>query len=415
MSLRKPKHHAVQITALALLLVTALLTAQPARGADLKTQVSALKQFLRENGVADPDLAGPVNAFLAYLSELIDLRSELNSLNAVIGMAASFDNSRYSSSATSMDTALTKELYPSTLRFRAATKFIFSSQSVQNELTSILINYDYYLTPNIELYSFLERFSDSFMSIKQRYESGVGVKFEFDADPLRGRSSGGLSPAARSARNEEALMEAREKAELVGRYFELKDRFLASPLIGRLGDKLIHVHAILESIERDRRSTELGLEKKRSPFNLGLALSVFSEVEQADIDTDTIDPSTGENIQLLMDPVQLYRFTIRPSFNWKLSDSVTLSSQLYWKGSSMGFLKDARLDLYSKLDFRVAKDFLWGGPLSVSLDYQFHYDWRPPALPAAQVRDYAARGIALKYTAGEKYHHYMAIKFNVSL
>ena len=414
MSVRRPKHHAVQISALALLLLTALLVALPAAGADLKTQVSALKQFLRDNDVVETDLAGPVHAFLAYLGELIDLRSELSSLNAVIGMAASFDNSRFSSSATTMDAALTKELYPSTLRFRAATKFIFTSQSVQNELTSILINYDYYLTPHVELYSFLERFSDSFMSIKQRYESGVGVKFELDADPLRG-TRGGRPPVPRSARNEEALMEAWEKAELASRYFVLKDRFLASPLIERLGDKLIHVRAILESIERDRRSTELGLAKKRSPFNVGLALSVFSEVEQADIDTATIDPSTGENIQILMDPIQLFRFTIRPSFNWKISDSVTLSSQLYWKGSSIDFFKDARLDLYSRLDFRVARDFLWGGPLSVALDYQFHYDWRPPAIPAVQVLDYAARGIDLKFTAGEKYHHYMAIKFNVSL
>ncbi len=413
--MRQVQSRPARFASLVLLLALACLAAQPAPGADLKTQVSALKQFLRDNDIVEPDPAGPVHAFLAYLGELIDLRSELSSLNATIGMAASFDNSRYSSSATTMDASLTKELYPSTLRFRAATKFIFTSQSVQNELTSILINYDYYLTPHVELYSFLERFSDSFMSIKQRYESGVGIKFELDADPLRGTRRDGQASGGRSARNEEALMEAREKAELASRYFELKDRFLASPLVGRLGDKLIHVRALLESIERDRRSTELGLAKKRSPFNAGLALSVFSEVEQADIDTDTIDPSTGENIQILMDPIQLFRFTIRPSFNWKISDSVTLSSQLYWKGSSIDFFKDARLDLYSRLDFRVARDFLWGGPLSVSLDYQFHYDWRPPAIPAAQVLDYAARGIDLKFTAGERYHHYMAIKFNVSL
>jgi len=410
------KHHrglsSFGSVSVALALIILICSSQIAAAQDLKAQVRSLRAVFKENKTLVNDKDEPVSTFFAYLDKLMEVKSDLGASSVTISAAGCFDNGRYSAGAVDVKTSIARDLYPHTLRFEAASKFMFSPASVQNELTSILINYDHYLSKKVELYGFIQRFSDSFMSIKQRYESGLGIKLEFDAQPhkraLSGTSSAGPIDIQTGRQRQVATLEE---------YLKLRNEFIGYiQKSGLSREDKETIYQGLSIIDRERKDTEIAVIKKESPFTWGLALSFLSEVEQAEIDTGTVDPETQKNIIVLIDPSQFFRLSVRPSFRWQLSDTVSLNSQFYWKPSlrKTGFLKDSRLDIISKMNFIVAKDFLWGGPASVSVDYQFHYDWMPPMIPSELIQSYVDRGITLRFDSGAKFHHYYAVNFSIS-
>jgi hypothetical protein len=377
-----------------------------APAADLKSQVQSLKALLKEKGLlnekeksTDPRIIG----FLACLDRLVQLKTDLAALEASLSASGCFDDGRYNSGAVDVQADVNRSSYPHELRFRASSKFLFSPTVVQNELTSTLLNYDHHLSEHLEVYGFIERFSDSFMSIKQRYESGVGFKLEFDTRPRAERR--------RDASEDLIASRTLEEYPDLERYFE--ECIKSSTLIPDDKDAILEGARILST---EHRYVTIARLKKQSPFSWGIAFSLLSEVEQAEINTDTVDPETQKTINVILNPSQFFRLTVRPSFTWRFSKAASLNSQLYWKGSLRKagvFFTDSRLDLRSEMKFNVAKDFIWGGPASVSIDYQFHYDWMPPAIPEDQVRNYSDRDIILKYTSGGNYHHYVAVRFNI--
>jgi hypothetical protein len=75
---------------------------------------------------------------------------------------------------------LSRGTYPREVRFRASTDFQLKNGKQQENVTELLINYDYHPAKNIETFGFLERFTDDFLSIRERYEIGGGAKFERD-------------------------------------------------------------------------------------------------------------------------------------------------------------------------------------------------------------------------------------------
>jgi hypothetical protein len=368
---------------------------QVAVAQNLKSQVQNLETTLKENNLRDNK---DVTHFLEYLHKLIDLRSEVAGFDTSIAASGGFDNGRYSSSAVDAQMGVERTFYPHALRFKTASKFIFSPSSIQNEMTSILVNYDYYLSKNVEVYGFIERFSDSYMGIKQRYESGFGFLLEFDSEPSKGLS-----------------LEGAKEMVTLQLYDDLRENFARcineSPINEETKETIL---LDLQRIDREHKNIRYTLQKKRSPFTWVIAFSLFSEVEQVEVNTGTVDPETHKDIIVPIEPGQFYRLTLRPSFRWRLSDVVSLSSWFYWKASLRkvkSFFDDSRLDIYSNLDFKLAKDLLWGGAASVSLDYQFHYDWMPPMLTNEQIDYYLERNLNLLFVRAGKFHNYLAVKF----
>jgi len=382
-------------------------------GQDLKSRVDNLKAFIKEK-LPNVDVQNQkIKAYLNFMDVLVGKKRDINVLKATISPLGLIDNARNSSMSASFDTNITKDLYPNALRFKTSTKFSFSNNSVQNEITSILFNYDYYLSDTLELYGFMERFTDSFMSIKQRYELGSGVKFEYGLDPI----ASFVKNPNKSISGEDKRVEEKVLVKFLAGYGRLRGEFLefiwACVEEPDLRDQIL---ALIEPFERDVKLIKIAYKKKRSVLTVGIAFSLFSEVEQAELNTGAKDPTTSKDIIVLLDPAQMLRLTIRPSIAWKISDSAELSSALYWKlplarGVNL-FGQDDRVDFQTKFDLQVAKDFIWGGPASLSLEYQYHFDRNPPALSADQRLKY--RDMALLYFHAGKSHGYYALKFNIS-
>jgi hypothetical protein len=192
-------------------------------------------------------------------------------------------------------TKIIKGGYPREFRFTTKSSFRFANDDLEDRVTAMLLNYDYYLRPKTEIYSFIERFSDSYLSIEERFEIGIGVKFEFPFMDL-------VNPKT---------------------YNRIDSLFTAVDKIPR-GKYLSEKQYQDMKMEKDMSLTYL--EKKERRLNCGLAFSIFRELERPDeiripeMDT-TVTPESE----------QCYRFVIRPSFVLRATSELTLSGECYYK------------------------------------------------------------------------------------
>lgn len=386
-----------------------------------------------------------VAAFLKAAAELQKIGARLGSLKAGFSFGYTGDRSysgdsiRDSNHLLNVDTNIVKDQYPSALKFRTSTKLLLSKGSLQNESSTILLSLNHYLLPFLEGYVFTEKFSDSFMSIKQRYEMGAGFKFEYNFDPIRGdpavdpvRTLEALTPPGAGA-PPRALRRTLELAEkrFMDLFPSLEEGFLrALKEAGVPPDDLTVIFSCLETVERVYDRIDTALAKDRSWLNVGIAFSAFSEVEQDEIAPYYYTP-TGQKVSksYLLDPEQRFRFVIRPSLEWFIADGVSLTSMLYVKlPLSAPYTKliildaenpsqktryyDWRVDSATDLKFNLGRNLSWGGDISLTLEYQYHFDNAPPGLPES-LGGVTFLGMGLKNTVAATSHQFYMVKFNV--
>jgi hypothetical protein len=386
-----------------------------------------------------------VAAFLSALGELQKIDLRLGSLKAGFSFGYTGDRSysgsepRDSNHLLNVDTNIVKDRYPSALKFRTSSKLLLSKGALQNESSTILLSLNHYLFPFLEGFVFTEKFSDSFMSIKQRYEMGAGFKFEFTIDPIR------RDPDADPVRALEALTREgsdvppkalRRTAELAEKRIldllpSLEESFLRALKDAEVvPEDLSGIFSCLETMERAYARVDEALVKARSWLTAGVAFSAFSEVEQDEIAPYYYSPS-GQKVSksYLLDAEQRFRFVIRPSVEWIIADGVDLTSMLYFKlplgapytkliildsenPSRKTRYYDWRVDSTTDLKFNLGRNMSWGGDISLTLEYQYHFDNAPAGLPET-LAGVTFQGMGLKNTVAATSHQYYMLKFNV--
>jgi len=436
-------------TLLAALLILAA-AGTPARAQDLSGPLDKLARLmdtvknaegktLRLSGNAD------VAAFLRAVADLQKIDQRLGTMRATFSFGYSGDRSysgddiRDSNHLVNVDTNIVKDRYPSALKFRTSTKLLLSRGSLQNESSTILLSLNHYLEPWLETYVFTEKFSDSFMSIKQRYEMGAGLKLEFNVDPIRSdpaldpiRTLDALTPAG-AAVPPRALRRTLELAEkrFMDDFPSLEEGFFrAIKAAGVSAEDVTAIFSCLESMERAYRRIDTALVKNRSWLNVGIAFSAFSEVEQDEL-TPYYLTASGSKVSksYLLDPEQRFRFVIRPSLEWFIADGVDLTSMFYVKlplgppytkliilnadnPSQKTRSYDWRADSTTDLRFALGRNTSWGGDISVTLEYQYHFDNAPPGLPES-LSGVTFAGMGLKNNVAATSHQLYMVRFNV--
>ncbi len=438
---------------------------------EFMTSVMSCKNFLEQCG---DGVMKPAERFVKLLADFDEIEKELGITKFGVSLGYEGHQSyhdgadRKYSQVLGVETAMSKDLFPNELRFKAATNLVMGTDKYNNELSSILLNYDHYLDGVFEAYVFTERFADSYMGIKQRFEIGGGMQAEFKiGDPLKGYSRNPpdrkrqghvhaktawvsevgkpkTDPTihAKFKREQDVLEELAETEpafrEMLGclkRFIERaasdKPCQMGSP--ERKAPTIADVYAIIDFLEqfaKSRRNLDYALIKRRSPLKLGLAASVFSEIEQASLapfSTDAQGNRTAKSIT--MDPVQRYRLTVRPSIEWTITDQVAFHSGCYFKlplfGKTRGIVYespdseettkafDYRIDWYSEIKFTLAKHALWGGNITMSLNHEYHYDNAPPSLPN-QIGSTSYKGLNLAETVSANKHHYVMMKIGIA-
>ncbi len=141
-----------------------------------------------------------VTSFLKYLPEHADMLpsvifvenfvKENNSLlnDHVFSVSAGFANHSAGEEGDGLGTMTsnltigadyTKGFYPNEFNFKAGVFFLFNEGKLTEDMTTLHLSYERHFLPFLEAFVFVDRFSNSYLSIQHRYEMGGGAKFEF--------------------------------------------------------------------------------------------------------------------------------------------------------------------------------------------------------------------------------------------
>jgi hypothetical protein len=361
-----------------------------------------------------------LNDFSEALSRFMKIKNEVEHTGISVEAGYNGDKSSHDQrQLINLSTSINKEIYPIAFRFKAGTVFSSSSKDnkSQDQVTTFLVNLDYNVVPWLKTYGFVERFTDTFMNIKERYETGVGVKFELDV----------LDPAKKPKKDDRKLPNDKEFIEkfLPEKIESLKIALAYDETIQYMKDAGIDIKKIwefIESVEEEADKLKHACKKQRTKINLGLAITAMSEMEQAaDLSSDVLDINTKQKIDTLdypFSPTQRYRVVFRPSILLKINDHLSLYYHTYFKEPLGGPVydngrRDWRADSLFDTKIDLTKNNSWGGEASVILEYQSSYDNAPPYILSQKIDELMGIGKTLKRTAANKRHDIVLIKIGV--
>ncbi len=324
----------------------------------------------------------------------------------------------------STDIALSRGIYPGQLRVSAGAEVRLRDDEVSEDVTKILVNYDYYFEDWLEVYGFLERFTNSFLGISERYEGGVGMNLEWDLKRKRSPwFEGGLSylvyddPARRKtsprrwqtfcdendARRREILVD-RQTQKYLDHYREvMRDELFTGPQITKHKEEYCHtLPAIL---------------KKRSRLQFGIAASLFGDFEKPATREITVRLKEDESVIAAGPELSVqegvaaedseaitgkftppssfdFRLTVRPTITFRPNDRIELHTHYYWKQALEGLdetgggLFEDSADVRTEFEIGgkmvLAKDHTGAEKVSLELKATEYHNRRPPSISAEQ-------------------------------
>ncbi|UCE23514.1 MAG: hypothetical protein JSU74_09430 [Candidatus Zixiibacteriota bacterium] len=226
-----------------------------------------------------------------------------------------------------------KGQYPRQLRFSVASRAELDGDTLRDEVSALVLNYDYYMRPSLEVYAFVERFKDTYLGIDERFEIGFGGQYEYVKGLVDSREIDSINDAYDQHPN--------------------KDRFAAR-------------------VDSARTS----LAKKEARLSLSAAFSLFKELERASV------PVPGmPDIKLPSE--DRYRFVVRPCARLVIRELELMNLGYFKWGIFEPWKVDGRLDMRIDAVFScgltLCKDA--GGKKEVDLEvqYEYRYDSLPPS------------------------------------
>jgi hypothetical protein len=310
------------------------------------------------------------------------IQSEIDSLSFSLSAGYSGD----SSAARHVDkfdfgAGLAKGGYPDEFHFDFSSSnqlrryLTTGGSSVENFIT-LQASYERHLLPFFKAFGFLERFSDTYLGIQQRYEAGIGIKGEAEI---------GLTRAGR------------EKVEAVQDFRSALDgsRRGSAPASGLPAEAL-------GVDEAKMLRTLTALKKRHAVLALGLIVTVLAEVERAEIEL-------GDGSKRTLDPSRRFRLTLRPGLTWIMTEGLSLKWKTYFKLPVFGSIRapafdgrslyDLRSDTFVTLRYDLPGAPSWARKISLIAEYKYFFDNAPPFVPSLQAAPRDHNSIVFKLGA----------------
>jgi hypothetical protein len=304
--------------------------------------------------------------------------------------------------------SLSRGVFPSELSVVSRFGLQMRDGRLQEDVTSLLITHDYHASHYLQYFTFAERFTDSFLSIQQRYEIGFGAR----VGASFGRVGNWRAVDARFAAVRAGLAEveaARDSTPSIAAALEPAEMVRFRSAIGNLH------HAI---------------EDRQARLMVGLVASVFAELERAELEVTSV-PAGGIPVgaddaitsKVSLDAEQRYRLNLRPSLRLRPSAQIVVTVFPYFKLPLDGPRRVRMPDGTERLDYRrdVLSEMVWSvrseqtGLESVDVVFTFnhHFDNVPPSLPAEMVAEAAAAGRAFVRLSAEQRHRVLALSLKL--
>jgi hypothetical protein len=298
--------------------------------------------------------------------------------------------------------------YPSEFIFKAGTALQFKNNILQEDVTTLLVGYNYYFKSWLKMYGFVERFSDSFLSIQHRYEIGGGISFKCN------------------------LWKKEREIEREKEYYRCKLEEVFNEAVSdavSLRECIVNDLPSLYYYNTKKKADELVKEEKcfydmlKNKFarvSASIYFTIFSELEKAEIETCIDEQITGEDgtirifegtipTKFPLEGEQRFRFTVRPRLEIKIRENFTINGHIYLKyplgKPQKAFGRtDYRYDACLRPELKLESPFSWAKKMFLYFEYQRHYDNLPPRLPESIIAEYLSNGKILRKTIANDTH-----------
>ncbi|MCK4782350.1 MAG: hypothetical protein KAV87_01265 [Desulfobacteraceae bacterium] len=407
----KPLTNSFGIALPFLLIAAQFFLSTPAYADNIEDIYKKLKKELPKE---DQEWKEKFNMIEKYIEKLNKTDKELQQLN--LSVEAGFDGHRAGEEnlyKLNSEIEIAKGVYPSAFRFRAGTSVQLKNNDWQEEVTSLMVNYDYHFKPWLEVYGFVERFSDSYLSIKHRYEVGGGIMTELD---FFGTTKKISEKWDKDLNTYEDI--SREAHKGYRSYLKKLDESSTDkePTI-----KTRLLRKQLCDLKKEEKRIKQTFNKKQARLSVGMALTIFSELEKVEIEKKFVDESIPEEKEpFSLDGEQRFRIVLRPSVVFRPTKTLTLRMLKYYKHPLGSPIKgewdgkrDYRTDALIRAELKLPVTPKWAKNVLLVFEYKRHYDNLPLEVPKPIVDDYKDKGMELLKWRAENMHEQFKFKLKI--
>lgn len=320
-------------------------------------------------------------------------------INAQLGMSFRSNESDQHKSLleVSANATIKMGIYPHTMQFNVKSNVQYKNDDLSENVATLLLNYNYFPNPRVQIYAFAERFTDDFMSIDQRYEVGVGAMLHL----VR-------------------RYELKQKPEEIPNVEKVLGRFDPLPPIGPSSNTYSRTvsREFIDQLKRTKTSAEMQTDRLR----FGIALTLFEELEHATIEAKFTDSATGSitSKEYPLPPSYCYRGVVRPTLVWHVVDQLEITGLFYFKfrvfnndNRDAHLRRDWRSDSFLKAELKLSgKNAPSKGDIKLALNIENRFDNSPPEIPTETVA--VASGSIDPITAARN-HLLVSMEINIGL
>ena len=330
--------------------------------------------------------------------------------------------------------------YRSRVRLLGDMRALIHDDVFEQDFSRVRLGYDHRRTDHLGAFAFIERYSDDAMSIASRYEIGGGVSFGVElwprlddvagaralahlaSDGLSGfrcgvkRLRAGFAPVGGAA-PPPACASSAPPADPAYR-----------PAPGDPRPALDVFDGLLDVVD----PLERGLAGRQAMVSLSLGVGVFSEFENALIETrvSPLDPATGGPAAstVLLPPRYLrvpgrhrYRLLLWPTIAMRPLTSLSIEFIPSFKLpiSSPRRLPDGllayRMDWFARIDWRPRRDDSLAGRTKLFVKFDYYKNPGPPVVAEAVPPEAALEPLFYHRTGASKKHRFVSLGLSLDL
>lgn len=333
-----------------------------------------------------------------------DIRNQEISLDRLKGRAAFgfIGNSAEDANIFRINGGITlkKGSFPQDFEFSTLLNITVDNGVMEENLSNLRISYDRFIKSKhpflAEAYSFINRRSDAYLSVDQRYEIGGGI--------IVAHWRKKLFPGSKAKYDKYSQEQISFKS--------LDNQVVVCDVKNCVP---IEAHGISEAdfgvLNNSQERIMNTIIKNNSPLRLGLMLGVFFEVENVSHSDSLMTQSGMQFFQHNFLSTSKFRWELRPTIDFRVSDAARFRIRPYIKGP-MPWELEANVNGEMELDYRLEVpinfDVSLSDQFSLSVRYIYFYDNAPSSF---RVNALDQDKNPLYLTANQGHHFY---SFNVS-
>jgi hypothetical protein len=328
--------------------------------------------------------------------------------------------------------------YRSRVRILADMRALVQDNVFEQDFSRVRVGYDHQRTDHLGAFAFIERYSDDAMSIASRYEIGAGVSFGVDLWPRRGDAAGARALAHLASTDAGGF---RCGVERLRAGFDPAGGAPASPACAPAapaGDPAYRpaagdprpAPAVFDGLLGVAPDLERGLGARQAMVSLSLGVGVFSEFENALIETrvSRLDAPADGSVpaELPLRYLRLpgrhrYRFLLWPTIAMRPLSTLSVEFVPSFKlpiSTPRRFLDGVlayRMDWFVRIDWRPRQDDTLAGRMKLFVKFDYYKNMGPPVVADALPPEAALEPLLYHRTGASKKHRFVSLGVSLDL